>query len=437
VSLLLKCRYHAILSGMTAYAGGSPNDGDPVKQWDDISGNGLHLTASDSDASLCPAYSVNGFGIRNQPCISSDGVNDRMRNLSINFGTNPIFVVAVFEAQRLQSSSAIETIAATKNGGTTSPGWALNAGNGYTHTQFNFFDDEYYDGAVFGHSSARYFNGNNSIPAGWPFDLDQSVVYMCQLPSHADGGQGLRLFELADNTLFGKINLAELRIYTGTATSGEIDAIWNEIRSTWNYGNSKIFRLAAGSDDAVEQYSNGNTWHNGGNIANGYYYGGADGRVYSGNRFNNVLFGKGTPLRHAIIYEVCNTNSLGVSPTLGIYGEAADNAGTYNASNYNISSRPYTTASVTWSSIMAWYAGRIYKTPELKTVVGEILARSGWASGNAMAFKFNVSQDNSNYPNRFNTAYDTSPGSAPYLWIEDDPTNVIVDQYYRKMRQGV
>ena len=71
---------------------------------------------------------------------------------------------------------------------------------------------------------------------------------------------------------------------------------------------------------------------------------------------------------------------------LVIQGQAADNAAAF-ATGASPSSRPRTTASVNWSPV-PWTrgeAGANQRTPDLKTVIQEIVSRPGWASGNALA----------------------------------------------------
>jgi uncharacterized repeat protein (TIGR01451 family) len=108
-----------------------------------------------------------------------------------------------------------------------------------------------------------------------------------------------------------------------------------------------------------------------------------------GMRFNNVGVPQGATISNAYITfraiapDSPNTNSGATSLT--IRGQAADNPTTFTSTAYNISNRATTTASVAWSPA-AWTTGTDYSTPDLKTVVQEIVNRSGWASGNSMVF---------------------------------------------------
>jgi hypothetical protein len=73
--------------------------------------------------------------------------------------------------------------------------------------------------------------------------------------------------------------------------------------------------------------------------------------------------------------------------SLTIQGQAADNPTTFTTAAFNISSRPRTSASVGWAPA-PWPTIQVHgpdqRTPDLSSVVQEIVNRAGWASGNAM-----------------------------------------------------
>ena len=71
-----------------------------------------------------------------------------------------------------------------------------------------------------------------------------------------------------------------------------------------------------------------------------------------------------------------------------IYGQAADNAATFTTTAFNITGRPKTTAFVDWA-IPAFTASArtaAQQTPDLTTIIQEIVDRGSWTSGNAIAF---------------------------------------------------
>ena len=69
-----------------------------------------------------------------------------------------------------------------------------------------------------------------------------------------------------------------------------------------------------------------------------------------------------------------------------IKGEAADDAATYAGTATNISTRSLTTASAAWNPGAWGTASERHDTTDLSAVVQEIVNRSGWNSGNALAF---------------------------------------------------
>jgi len=75
--------------------------------------------------------------------------------------------------------------------------------------------------------------------------------------------------------------------------------------------------------------------------------------------------------------------------SLQIFAEASDNAETFVNTSNNISSRPTTSASVSWSP-SDWSTKNAstesQRTPSLTSITQEIVSRSGWTSGNYIAY---------------------------------------------------
>jgi uncharacterized repeat protein (TIGR01451 family) len=116
----------------------------------------------------------------------------------------------------------------------------------------------------------------------------------------------------------------------------------------------------------------------------------ASGTQQVGMRFNTIDVPKGATITNAYITfravagDSPATNTGATSLT--IRGQAADNPATFTTATNNISSRPTTTASVAWPAVAPWTTGTDYSTPNLNTVVQELVDRSGWVSGNSMVF---------------------------------------------------
>jgi hypothetical protein len=113
---------------------------------------------------------------------------------------------------------------------------------------------------------------------------------------------------------------------------------------------------------------------------------GARGDQTVGMRFTGVTVPPGAAITDAYVqFQVDRATSVATSLT--IHGQAADNAATFAKTTQNISSRPRTAQSVPWDPV-PWStigtAGLDQRTPDLSSVVQEIVDRPGWANGNAM-----------------------------------------------------
>ena len=106
-----------------------------------------------------------------------------------------------------------------------------------------------------------------------------------------------------------------------------------------------------------------------------------------GLRFQNLDIPQGATITSAFI-KVKSASKLSSTASLTIKGESNDNAAAITSSSHNISSRPDTASSVTWSSIAGWKSNVFYTTPDLTPIVQEIVNRSGWSAANSMLFKF-------------------------------------------------
>ena len=131
-----------------------------------------------------------------------------------------------------------------------------------------------------------------------------------------------------------------------------------------------------------------------------------------GIRFQNVLVPKGATIVNAFI-ELTTDEATNSPTSLLIRGEDSDNATQYSETDYDVSSRNTTGASVSWPNIPAWNTvGEKHHTPNLASIVQEIVNRGGWGSGHAMAFVITGSG------HRVAEAYRSNPDIAPLLCIE-------------------
>jgi len=106
-----------------------------------------------------------------------------------------------------------------------------------------------------------------------------------------------------------------------------------------------------------------------------------------GIRFAGVSIPRGASVTDARIQFRSDEARTG-PVTLVIHGEASDDAASFAAVKGNVSSRlPGTSRTVSWSPpdwLVAGEAGEAQKTPNIATIIQEIVDRPGWASGNAL-----------------------------------------------------
>jgi hypothetical protein len=141
-----------------------------------------------------------------------------------------------------------------------------------------------------------------------------------------------------------------------------------------------------------------------------------------GMRFNRINIPRGATISNAHI-QFQTDKASNKSTSLVIQGEATDSSTTFLNANGNISSRPRTTASVTWNP-PAWNtvgeAGPSQRTPNLSTIVQQIVNRPGWAADNSLALIVTGSGV------RNAESFEGRAASAPQLHIDFVPPNTPV-----------
>lgn len=108
----------------------------------------------------------------------------------------------------------------------------------------------------------------------------------------------------------------------------------------------------------------------------------------AGMRFRNILVPQGARIDSAyiVLYSHEGKSAEDVA-RITITGDANDNAPTFTEDSL-ITARKRTTAKLTWEVKEKWGLWTPHPTPSLKAIVQEIVNRSGWKSGNALAFIF-------------------------------------------------
>lgn len=131
-----------------------------------------------------------------------------------------------------------------------------------------------------------------------------------------------------------------------------------------------------------------------------------------GVRFTEIDIPQGATILDAVLEFNSNGSSTQGNPTIDIFGESADNSSQFTGASNDLSNRALTTASVSWNigdfnSDAVWHS-----TPDIKTVVQEIINLGGWESGNALSFILDTGPQN-----RPAESHDDNPNQAPRISI--------------------
>ena len=133
-------------------------------------------------------------------------------------------------------------------------------------------------------------------------------------------------------------------------------------------------------------------------------------------RFLDITIPRGATITHAYLTLTSEDPTSGSTIRTRIKGQAADNPPTFSTL-VDFDARSWT-SQVDWDDIPAWTLNQRYHSPDIKTVIQEIVDRPGWSSGNAMVLcwdDFDGRSDTGAY--RQPRAYDSVPARAPELTI--------------------
>ncbi|MFA0965064.1 fibronectin type III domain-containing protein [Roseivirga sp. BDSF3-8] len=218
---------------------------------------------------------------------------------------------------------------------------------------------------------------------------------------------------VSDNNIFA--TPANLDIWN--PSNGAVVTILNEGTTAPPTGDSDAgtvsVRVSSSMDD-VEEAASGTIYTNSSDLELVYDSHQSAGNQTVGMRFTGVNVPSGATVTRAYLQFTTDESTTG-STSLTIRGEDVNNSSAFSTSSYNVSSRSKTSASVAWSPA-GWSSvgesGSAQRTPELKSIIQEIVNRSGWSSGNAMSLMITGSGK------RTAESYDGSASSAPLLYIE-------------------
>jgi hypothetical protein len=127
-------------------------------------------------------------------------------------------------------------------------------------------------------------------------------------------------------------------------------------------------------------------------------------KYWLGFRFAGVTIPNGATINSATLDFYSSGTAIGTSPLVIFYGNAIDNATTFNTTTEKPESKARTTATVAKTYTSALWNPTIgfgIETVDMATIVQEIINRAGWVSGNALSI----------------LAYDNGSANSTYIGI--------------------
>ncbi len=140
---------------------------------------------------------------------------------------------------------------------------------------------------------------------------------------------------------------------------------------------------------------------------------GSRGAQLVGMRFLGLAIPPGATITNAYIEFTADETNSGAT-SLTFRAQAIDDAPGFTTASSDISNRALTDAAVGWTPA-AWAGiGQTHSTPDLSSVIQEVVSRSGWSAGNDLVIVVNGSGE------RTAESYNGSASEAPLLHIEYD-----------------
>jgi len=131
-----------------------------------------------------------------------------------------------------------------------------------------------------------------------------------------------------------------------------------------------------------------------------------------GLRFQNVQIPHGTFITSAYVEFSADEIHSGAT-SLTFHAQASDDAAPFHDGDYHVSNLPKTTAAAAWNNVAPWTTiHKAYQSSDLSPIIQEVVNRSGWSSGNALAIFVTGSGK------RTAESYNGEPTMAPRLHVE-------------------
>jgi len=149
-------------------------------------------------------------------------------------------------------------------------------------------------------------------------------------------------------------------------------------------------RISATYDDVEERTATGAIDFDSSDIELGDEHTDENDNQISGLRFTNIEIPVGSIIQAAYIQFTVDETKQKDPANYVIFAEDQINPVTFTDDAYSVTSRTWSADSVKWENVPAWEAeddaGAAQRTPDISTLVQELVSKEGWNTGNAMVF---------------------------------------------------
>lgn len=142
-------------------------------------------------------------------------------------------------------------------------------------------------------------------------------------------------------------------------------------------------QISNNSDDATQKANTNGTVSN--NDSSLVFTSGSGNTAAIGLRFRNIQVPANATITSATLTLTANA-SAGTGGSFTIYGVSDSDFGGFGTGNRAITNLTTLSNTVTWAPSAAWVSDRAYTSPDISTIVSQIVGLNGWATGNDLAF---------------------------------------------------
>ena len=184
--------------------------------------------------------------------------------------------------------------------------------------------------------------------------------------------------------------------------------------------------IISSTDDAEEKYDGSYITTSSSDLEMMYDSWNSQGLQTVGLRFSNITIPTNATIVNAYIQFTADGSSSG-NIDITIKGEDIAYSSTFSNTPNNISNRNTTASNVVWTPSSSWIdnaSGLGQRTPDLSTIVSEVISSNGWQIGNPITFIISGNGNSSDFREAY--SFDGNSSKSAQLVIEYNP-NLNID----------